>query len=143
MSELNQVLLILHFLGMAFGLSASIANVLVVGRLMAAASPADRAVLARVPPMMGHIGGGGLILLWVSGLALVFTRWGGFGSLPGIFHAKVTAVVLLTGLLGFTHVLQKRARLGDASAPVMLPTVGRAMLVVGIAIVVLAVLTFD
>lgn len=143
MSELNQVLLVLHFLGMALGLSASIANVLVVGRLMAAASPADRAVLARVPPMMGHIGGGGLILLWVSGLALVFTRWGGFGSLPGIFHAKVTGVVLLTGLVGFTHALQKRARLGDASAPARLASAGRVMLLLGVAIVVLAVLTFD
>lgn len=143
MTAINQVLLILHFLGLAFGLSASIANVLVVGRLIAAATPGDRAVLVRVPPMMGHIGGVGLILLWVSGVALVFTRWGGFGSLPGIFHAKVTAVVVLTGLLGVTHALQKRARLGDASAPAALANVGRVMLVLGVAIVVLAVLTFD
>lgn len=143
MSEINQVLLVVHFLGLALGLSASIANSLVVGRLMAAASPADRAVLARVPPMMGHIGGMGLILLWLSGIALVFTRWGGFGALPGIFHAKVTGVVLLTGLVGFTHALQKRARLGDTSAPATLATVGKVMLLLGVAIVVLAVLTFD
>ncbi len=108
MTEINQALLILHFLGLALGFSASIAN-LMVGRLIDAATPADRVVLTRVPPMMGHVGGAGLVVLWVSGLALVFTRWGGFGSLPGIFHAKVTAVVVLTGLLGFTHVLQKRA----------------------------------
>lgn len=142
MNEINQGLLILHFLGLALGLSASIAN-LMVGRLIAAAAPGDRAVLARVPPVMGNVGGTGLILLWISGVALVFTRWGGFGTLPGLFHAKVTAVVLLTGLVGFTHALQKRARLGDTSAPAKLGQVGRVMLIVSVTIVVLAVLTFD
>lgn len=142
MNELNQVLLILHFLGLALGLSASIASLL-VGRMMATATANDRAVLARVPPVTGRAGDIGLVLLWISGLALVFTRWGGFGSLPGMFHAKLTAVVVLTGLVGFTHALQKRARLGSTSAPATLATVGRAILLLGVAIVVLAVLAFD
>jgi hypothetical protein len=142
MNGFDQVLLVLHFLGLAMGLSASLTG-LVAGRIIQSAAPSERAAVARVPTAMSHVGGAGLVLLWVSGLALVFSRWGGFGSLPGTFHAKLTAVVVLTGLVGYVHALQKRARLGDATAPVRLALVGKVNLVVAVAAIVLAVLTFD
>ena len=64
--DLNQLLLILHFLGLAFGLSASVVNLALLG-LMAGADPAEARGLARVPPVMAQVGGSGLLLLWATG----------------------------------------------------------------------------
>ncbi|MEZ5292881.1 MAG: hypothetical protein R2745_17500 [Vicinamibacterales bacterium] len=142
MNQLNQVLLILHFLGLALGFSVSFST-MVMGGLIRKASPADKAVLGRFPPVMSHVGSAGLVLLWVTGLILTFTKWGGFGSLPGTFHAKLTAVVLLTIAVGMSHRFQKQLRLGDQSAAARLDTTGKVITLLAIAAVVLAVMTFD
>lgn len=142
MPDLNQLLLILHFLGLAVGMSASVVN-LVVGGLIAGAAPPERPVLARVPAVMSHVGGGGLLLLWATGLMLVFTKWGGFASLPWQFHVKVTAVVLMTLAVGLAHALQARMKRGDSAAGARLPLVGKAILILSVVVVVFAVLTFD
>lgn len=142
MPDLNQLLLILHFFGLALGMSASIVN-LALGSLMAGATPAERGVLGRVPPLMSHVGGAGLVLLWATGLMLVFTKWGGFASLPWQFHVKLTAVLLLTGLMGLLHALQARMKRGDTAAAGRLPVAGAAAFAMSITAVVFAVLTFD
>ena len=142
MPDLNQLLLILHFLGLALGLTASFAN-LAIGTLMTAAPPAERAVLSRVPPVLSHVSGAGLLLLWATGLILVFTKWNGFASLPWQFHAKITTVVLLTAVVGYIHALQAKAKRGDSAAAARLPGVGTAALVLSVVAVIFAVLTFD
>ena len=142
MPDLNQLLLILHFLGLGLGLSASVVHMALSG-LMAGADPAEARGLARLRPAMAQVGGGGLVLLWATGLMLVFLKWGGFGSLPWQFHAKLTAVVLLTGAVGASHALQAKARRGDAAAAARLPIVGHATLTFSVLAVVFAVLTFD
>ena len=45
--------------------------------------------------MVGQIGLG---LLWLTGLIMVWTRWGGPQNLPGTFWMKFGLVVLLTGV---------------------------------------------
>jgi hypothetical protein len=142
MPDLNQWLLILHFLGLALGMSTSFAN-MVMGGLIAAAPPGEKAILGRFPPVMSKVGGGGLILLWVTGLILVFTKWGGFGSMPWQFHAKLTAVVLLTVVVGYVHALQAKAARGDTAAAARLPSVGSVATALAIVAVIFAVLTFD
>ena len=62
MNTLNQALLILHFIGLAMGFSASFANMAMSG-LIARAVPPDKAVLGRFPPIMSRIGTIGLALL--------------------------------------------------------------------------------
>ena len=94
MSTLNQVLLFLHFVGLALGFSVSFAN-MVMGGLLSRAAPADRAVLSRFPPIMSRLGKIGLALLWVTGGVLVYTKWGGFAAFPWQFYVKLAAVVLL------------------------------------------------
>ncbi|MGE0363379.1 MAG: hypothetical protein AB7H93_23765 [Vicinamibacterales bacterium] len=142
MPDVTQLLLILHFIGLALGFSATVVNMAVRG-LMAGADPAEARGLARLPPLMANVGGGGLLLLWATGLILTFTKWGGFGSLPWQFHVKLTAVVLLTGAVGLSHALLARVRRGDAAAAGRLPIVGHAILVCSLTAVVFAVLAFD
>src|SRR5687767_5221851 len=92
---LDHFLVVVHFLGLAMGLGSGFAQMIMAG-LMAKASVQDKAVLARFPPAMGRVGVIGLVLLWVSGLSIIQTRYGSFSILPRTFIYKLTAVVLLT-----------------------------------------------
>lgn len=140
--DLNQLLLILHFLGLAMSFSAGFAN-LTMAALIGRAEPAERPVLARFPPLMIRFADVGLTLLWVTGLTLIFTKYGSFGVLPWPFHVKLTCVVILTLLLGYVHMLLGRARKGDTAAAARIPVIGRVNVTLAIVIVIFAVLTFD
>ena len=142
MNLLNQVLLVLHFLGLAMGLSVSIANGVMSG-VIRAATPPERGVLARFPPLMSRVGKTGLVLLWISGAVLVETRWGGFATLPWQFHVKLTAVVLLTAVVAYIHFQERAMRRGDASAAPRIEVAGKIAATFALVAVVFAVLTFD
>lgn len=142
MRTFSQTVLILHFLGLAMGLSVSIANAVLLG-VIAKASPAERPVLARFPPAMSPVGKFGLALLWVTGLVMVYTRWNGIAGMPWFFHVKRTAVVALTALVVYISRLEVRVRRGDAAASVRIQSVGKVAAACALIAVVFAVLTFD
>jgi hypothetical protein len=142
MATFNQLLLVLHFIGLGMGFSVSFSNMVMAG-IAAKATPGDRAVLARFPPAMTRVGDIGLVLLWATGLTMVFTRYGGFGLMPWQFHVKLTAVVLLSAVIGYVHSLMRRARGGDEAAMALIPKVGRVAFLLAITAVVFAVATFD
>jgi len=145
MDLLNKILLILHFLGLAMGLSASFGNMVMMG-LVAKAAPAEKPVLGRFPPAISRVGSMGLALLWITGLSMLFTRWGGFanlGNMPWQFHLKLTLVVILSGLVGFMQTLLRRVQKGDTAAMATLPIVGRVAFVTVLAIVTCAVFAFS
>ena len=62
---LDQFLMVVHFLGLALGLSTGFANMVMAG-LIAKATPAERTVLQRFPPAMARVGAIGLAMLWAS-----------------------------------------------------------------------------
>jgi hypothetical protein len=140
--ELNLVLIVLHFVGLAMGLSAPLANFVMTG-MMSSAPPDERAVLARFSPRMSRVGDVGLVLLWITGVTLAFTRWGGFANLPWQFAVKFAAVVALTGTVGYIHALMGRARRGDQAAAARIPSAGRLAFVFALLAVIFAVLTFN
>ena len=142
MNEVNQALLILHLLGLTMGFAASFSGMVLHGFFVKSA-PQERELLRRVSASMSRVGDIGLVLLWVTGLTLVFTKWGGFGVLPWQFHVKLTAVVILTGLVGYIHALMGKARRGDTTAGERLPVIGRLAFIAALVAVVFAVLTFD
>ena len=138
---LDYVLVILHFLGLALGMSSGFANMVMAG-LIAKASPEDKRVLARFPPAMGRLGLVGLALLWGSGLAIVRTRYGGFSILPRPFIYKLIAVVMLTICVLSIHVLQRRAQAGDASAIAKIQIFGKLTGPFALLAIIFAVITF-
>lgn len=142
MDALNYALLILHFIGLAMGLSVSFSG-MVMAKLIAAAAPNEKPVLARFPPRMVIVGHIGLTLLWLSGLTLVFTKWGGFGVLPWQFHVKLTAVVLLSIVVGYITLLMKKASAGDQTAAAQIQAVGKVAFLLALTAVTFAVLTFE
>lgn len=142
MDILNPILLMLHFLGLAMGLSVSFSGMVLQG-LMAKAAPPERAVLARFPPRIVIVGHAGLGLLWATGLTLVFTKWGGFGALPWQFHVKLTAVVLLTITVGYITSQMKKSAAGDPAAMARIQNAGKFAFLMALTAVAFAVLTFD
>ncbi|MBY0489976.1 MAG: hypothetical protein K2R93_09075 [Gemmatimonadaceae bacterium] len=139
---MNKLLLILHLLGLALGLAVPFAN-LILARVIAAAAPAERPPLGRAAFAMGRLGDIGLPLLWVTGLTMVFTKHGGFAPLPGTFHAKLAAVLLLTLSVGVIHMHRRKAMQGDAAAIARIQLLGRFNLLCALTAVVLAVITFE
>ena len=142
MRTLSQTVLILHFLGLAMGMSVSIANAVMLG-VIARASPAERPVLARFPPAMSQVGKLGLGLLWVTGLIMVYTRWNGIGGMPWFFHVKLTAVVVLSAIVVYISRLEAQVRRGDAAASARMQAVGKVASACALVAVIFAVLTFD
>ena len=141
MTPYTEVLLILHFLGLAMGLSVSFAN-MVMGGVIGRAAPAERAILGRFPSAMSVVGKIGLATLWITGMLLFKQRGTSFGAMPWQFHAKLTAVVLLTVLVIYIHTLEGRSKRGDVAAGARIPTVGKGTLLLAVTAVIFAVLTF-
>lgn len=78
--------------------------------------PRRFARLRLVPPRAARISAVGLVLLWATGLILVWTKWDGLESLPMLFRVKfafVLALTVFTGPVEATHARIKRT--GDVS----------------------------
>ena len=142
MDILNQILLFLHFVGLTLGFSVSFAN-MVMGGLIAKAAPQEKGVLGRFPPLMSRLGTIGLVLLWVTGLTLVFTKWNGFAILPWQFHVKLSAVVLLTITVAVIHRVERLVQKGDTAAAAKLESLGKVAMLLAMTALLFAVLTFD
>lgn len=141
MNLVNQFLVFLHFLGLALGFSVSFGN-MVMGGLIARASPPEKAVLGRFPPAVSRLGRIGLVLLWTTGVILVYTRWNGFGTLGWSFYVKLAAVVLLTVTAEYIHYLERRLGRGDVAALARIESFGKVATVLALIALFFAVLTF-
>lgn len=142
MHAVNQALLFFHFLGLALGFSVSFGNAVMSG-LIARATPPEKAVLGRFPPAISQVGRAGLVLLWLTGAAMVFTKWNGFAALPWTFYVKLAAVVVLTASTEYIRRLQRQVQQGDASAIARIEPFGKLATAMGLTSVLFAVLTFS
>jgi uncharacterized membrane protein len=138
---LDQFLVTVHLLGMALGLSTGFANMVMAG-LIAKAAPNEKSVLARFPPAMGRLGVIGLVMLWASGISIVRLRYGGFSILPQTFLIKLAAVVLLTLVVLYIQVLQRRVDTGDTAAMARIQTLGKLTGPLALIAIIFAVITF-
>ena len=142
---MNTILLVLHFLGFGAGFAVSVGNNLVM-TLAAKAPPQEAAGLRRFPPVMSRVGDVGLALLWITGIVLLWTKYGGvdgIGALPWAFWAKIICVLLLTALVGLIHMTVAKINRGDMSGAARMPLIGRAGAVLLLLIVIFAVMAFE
>jgi hypothetical protein len=137
---MNDILIMLHFFGLAAGFASGIGNAVVMQLI--GASPADAPVLGKIPPILARIGQTGLAVLWITGIILVWTQWGGPGNLPPVFWVKLALVVVFTGLIVMMGITAKRIAAGDRSAASRMPLYGRVSGGIVVLIVIFAVLAF-
>jgi hypothetical protein len=139
------VLLMLHFIGLAMGVGTSFA-MLTLGGTARKLPPEERGIFFGRVGGLAKNGSIGFLLLVASGLGMLLDRGVSvmFQVGGGAFHAKLTLVVLLAGCLGYSQVLRKRLRESGGTGPAAatLPKLGMAMLFLGLGIIVSAVLAF-
>ena len=140
-----RVMMVLHYIGLAMGVGTGFAMV-TLGFATRNLPPAERAAFMVRASALSRNGAIGLALLIASGIGLIYAHgepmavlaWGG-----GFFHAKLTLVLVLILLVGYIHSLQARARrAGGGPLMARIAMLGPVTLLVGIAVVVLAVLAF-
>jgi uncharacterized membrane protein len=139
------VLLMLHFVGLALGVGASFA-LFTLRRASAELESGERAKFMLRALSVAKNGSYGLLLLLLSGLGMFFMRGPGAVMAAGgpAFHAKLTLVVILFGVVGYSQALGKRAReAGGGPALAKLPAVSTAILLLGVAIIIAAVIAFQ
>lgn len=139
------VLLILHFVGLALGVGASF-SLFTLRKASAELAADERSKFMLRAASVSKNGSYGLLLLLLTGLGMFFMRGPGAVMAAGgpAFHAKLTLVVILCGVVGYSQALGKRAReAGGGPALAKLSAVANASLLLGIAIVVAAVIAFQ
>lgn len=124
MRWLNDILIFLHFIGLLLGAAPGIAN-MVIARQIAKATPEAAAGLRIIPPILANISAVGILLLWVTGIVLVFTGWRGPENLPTMFWVKLVFVVILTIITVMVHMtIREIKRTGNVALGARLPKLG-------------------
>ncbi|HVZ49517.1 MAG TPA: hypothetical protein VG916_12090 [Gemmatimonadaceae bacterium] len=137
-----KVLLTFHMLGLVMGFSAPLAN-MTLGMLARTATPEEMKAYMKFPPRIARVSDVGLVLLILSGIGMVFVKYGGFAGLPWTFQVKMTAVVVLVVAVGMIHANMKKAfGAGDKAALARIQNLGKVSFLSAITALVFAVVTF-
>lgn len=143
MTWLNDLLLVLHFIGLVMGSGPGIAN-MVIMRAAATATPEGAAALRRVPPMLINVSTAGLVLLWITGLIMVWTIYGGPGGLPWAFWVKIVFVLILTAVVVAMHMtLAEIRKTGNMALAARMPKLGPMAGLSALVAVIFAVIAFQ
>lgn len=140
---MNNILLFLHFVGLAMGFAGGIGSAVTM-RFAGGASAEGAAALKRLPPVFANISAYGLLILWVTGLILIWSVYGGPQNLPDLFWLKIVFVLLLTVLAGLQHATYaKIRRTGNAALGTRLKVLGPASGLSALLAMAVAVFTFN
>lgn len=131
-------MLIFHFIGLTMGLGTGFAHAFLGS--VTAKMPADEAARFRLHSLvlsnMGHVG---LTLLIISGFYLITPYWKILPSSP-LLIIKLSLVAILIVLIGLISIATKKAKKGDAERQLKkMKLLGKLTLIVGLAIVIVAV----
>ncbi len=138
---MREVLLVIHFVGLAMGLGTSFANMFlgIAGSKMEATEAKKFRLHTLALSKMGQIG---LVLLVVSGIFLMTPYWSILPSSP-LLIAKLALVVVLVSLVTVISLAGAKAKTGDADAQFKkIQPIGKMTLMVALLIVILAVAFF-
>lgn len=138
---MRDIMLILHFIGLAMGLGTSF-GFMFLGIAGGKMEKEERIKFQLNSMALSRMGQIGLILLIISGVALMPPFWSMLPSSP-VLIAKLVLVLVLSALVGIIAPIAKKAHQGEAEAQLKkIEPLGKIALLVGVAIVVLAVYFF-
>lgn len=138
---MREIMLILHFVGLVMGLGTSFAHAflsIVISKMAEDESTTFR-LQSLVLSKMGNIG---IVLLVVSGLYLITPYWKTLPSNP-LLMLKLALVAILIILIALINWRAKKAHIGDPEFHLeRMEKMGKITLLIGLAIVVIAVSIF-
>jgi hypothetical protein len=139
---MDDVILFLHFFGLMLGSAGGMASGILMRKAMS--MPADQAQTIRgLGPLLANVAAVGLVLLWVTGLILVWSKYNGFGSFTWVFWVKIVFVLTLTASAVATHMTYAEIKKGNRAVAARLPKLGPASGLSAILAVLFAAFTFQ
>lgn len=138
---MREIMLILHFIGLVMGLGTSFAHAFL--SIVTSKMTEDESTTFRLQSLvLSKMGNIGIVLLVVSGLYLITPYWKTLPSNP-LLILKLALVAILIILIALINWRAKKARIGD---PIFhlerMEKMGKLTLLIGLAIVVIAVSIF-
>ncbi len=139
---MNEALLFLHFVGLMLGAAGGFASAVIMRRALVL--PADEAKVVRgLGPILANVSLISLIVMWATGLIMVWSKWGGLGSLPDMFWVKAIFILSLTVMTALIQLTYAEIRKGNPAAAARLPRFGPMAGVSALLAVLFAVLAFN
>lgn len=140
---MKEILLILHFLGLAIGAGGPFFMALYRPAAMRLGGPDARPYLGSAARTANILAKAGVTLLILTGIALVWSGDYGARTAQPMFYVKLLAVALVVLYVGAMHVLIGRATGGDGQAMRRMARLAPAGLVIAPLPVIFAVLAFS
>ncbi len=138
---MRDLFLFLHFIGLTMALGTGFAN-LFLGTAAAKLEPAERGPFMLKITILVRMGQIGLGLLLISGFYLITPFWKLLSDMPTL-KVKLTLVLALIVTVTLTSLQVKKAKKENNPALLLkLKPLGMANFFIGLAIVLMAVLTF-
>ncbi len=137
-----KLILWLHLVSVALAGSTAFA-LPVVRRMAVSADPALKPAFMPIMNKLAALGRMALVLLILSGLGLIWAKYGGFKGLNGWFHVKMTLVTLLAALAIFNIYNTRWAIAGDVAAVARRATLSKIGTALLMATILAAVFTFN
>ena len=133
---------IIHFLSFAIGIGGGVANMVIAMRA-ASVDAAMQMPLRAVQTTLGRLSFGTLILLWLTGVYMIYAANGGWAGLGTVFWMKIAAVLVLTAA-SFTmqYMVLTAARREPAMLARRMPQLGMTATGAAVAALALAVFAF-
>jgi hypothetical protein len=137
----HDALLALHIFGLMLGAAGGMSSAFIMAR--AAKSPPEHGLVLRgLGPHLARIAGAGLIVMWISGVALVFLTYGSFDRLPALFWVKFVFISTLTLAAIAVEVSYAHIKAGKMKPPGLLLVLGPISGVSALLAMIVAVFTF-
>lgn len=138
---MREVMLIIHFLGLAMGLGTSI-GFMILGIAASKMEKEEARKFGLNTYALSKMGQIGLVLLIVSGLYLMTPYWAVLTAMP-LLMIKLVMVTILTVLIILLALNMKKAKNGDLNVQQkIIPALGRIALITVLIILTLAVFIF-
>lgn len=137
-----KLLLWLHLVSVALA-GATAFGMPLMRRLAAQAAPEHRPAFPAIMNGLAALGRMALVLLILSGLAMVWARYGGFAGMNGWFHLKMTLVAALTVLAVFNIYNARWAAAGDSAAIARRAPLSKLATALVMLVILAAVFTFN
>lgn len=135
------ILFAAHIIGLMMGAGGGFGSM--ISQTEALKRSADQAaVLRSIGPALSNFSFAGLLIMWITGIALVFLKYGGFGALPQMFWIKFIFVSTLTLAAIVIQVLYGQAKAGNSIAATRVPAFGQIAGMSSILAVIFAALAF-
>jgi hypothetical protein len=135
------ILLALHLIGLMLGAGGGFGS-MIAQREAAKRVPEQAAVLRSLGSAMVNLSGVGLIVMLITGFALLFAKYNGFAGMTAMFWLKMAFVTALTLASVGVHVTYGQIKAGNAAAASRLPALGPIAGISSILAVIFAVLAF-